>query len=107
MPFQTRFTIRGLVIHNISTISGFPEGDIEDGDRLRYDLLMTAAQRGALAPGFQKIARSFVPGAIVRRSKCAELNTVGDAVKLVREAAGKPPTDALVASRDYLTVSFR
>ena len=94
MAFETQFTVRDLIVHNISVISGFPEKRINDSDRLRWDLKMTAVQREALAPGFQKIARQFKPEAIVLRDDCGDLDTVEDSIKLVCKSAGgvKPST---------------
>ncbi len=102
MAFRTPFTLRGLVIHNISVVSGFPESAVTAGKRLRLDLLMTVVMRQALAPGFQKIARVFKRDALVRRSDCEDLDTVGDAVKLVAKAAGGVDPDSPIPPGPFL-----
>jgi hypothetical protein len=102
MPFNTPFTLRGLVLHNISVISGFPEDGLTDKERLRYDLGMSAPMRRALAPGFQKIARQFKSDALVTMSDCESLDTVGDALKVVAKAAGVSPGSGVPSHSAYL-----
>src|SRR5689334_15923663 len=65
MSFETQFTLRGLVVHNISVISGYPEAKLTDA--LRLSDIMTDEQRAALAPGFQKIARQYSAYAVFQQ----------------------------------------
>jgi hypothetical protein len=89
MPTPTRDQIARRVIHNLSIISGFAESGITDSDqKLADDLLMTEDLRGALAKGFQKIARAFAPAAVVRKTECKQLKTVKAVIDLVLQRAG-------------------
>jgi hypothetical protein len=89
MPVPTRPAIARKVIHNLSIISGFPESSITDSDqKLATDLLLTQDLLGALARGFQKIARAFVPDAKITKTECKQLKTVKTAIDLVFQRAG-------------------
>lgn len=89
MPVPTRDQVGRRVIHNLSIISGFPENAISHGDqKLADDLGLTEDLRGALAPGFQKVARVFVPDARVTKTECKQLKTVKAAIDLVLQRAG-------------------
>ena len=88
MPVPTRVAIARRVIHNLSIISGFAEGGIRENQELAADLGMTEDLRGALAKGFQKIARGFLPTARVTKTECKQLKTVAAAIDLVFARAG-------------------
>lgn len=108
--FQTLPTVRGLVIHTIAVVSGWPENGIGMNDDLHNDLLMSGELRRALAPSFQKIARNVVPkpgdktdakNAIITKSECEDLAKVKDAVDLVANGAGVD-SDRVVAVEAFV-----
>jgi len=87
MPAPTRPVIAQQVTHNLSVISGFPEPRIMENQKLA-DLGLTQDLRGALAPGFKRIAQAFKPDAIITKTECKKLKTVKACVTLVFTRAG-------------------
>lgn len=80
-------TIKKKVIHNIATISGFKDSDIFEVQDLRVDLGMSDDLRGALAPGFQVIARQTNSAALLTKKECKQLKTVKNSIDLVHKRA--------------------
>lgn len=73
------------VFHNIAVISGHDENTITNVSRLLEDLDMSLDLRGALQPGFERIARETNPSARIATGECEALVTAGKAVELVTE----------------------
>jgi hypothetical protein len=87
MPTPTRDEIKPKVIHNIGVLSGFDDSHINETQKLEDDLGLSDWQRGALAPGFQKIARAYKPAAVISMDECKKLETVKDSIDLVFKRA--------------------
>jgi hypothetical protein len=82
------------VVHNLSVLSGIPESQITETDRLAQDLRISKEGKRALAPGFEAIARETNPGASITRVECEKLLTVKAAVALVTSRATASPAAA-------------
>lgn len=78
-------TVKAKVIHNLSVVSGFAEDEISESQDLNLALGFSTEMRGALAPGFQTIARETKPDAIMSKSECKKLKKVKDCVDLVHK----------------------
>lgn len=82
-----RNDIKRKVIHNIAIVSGDNETKIKESDKLESDLGITIDRRGALAPGFKKIAQKYRPQATVNKTECKKLKTVKECIDLVFQRA--------------------
>lgn len=78
-----RQTIRKKVIDNIAVVSGFHATQIREPQSLDVDLGMAQDLRGALAPGFKKIAKATNPEAVITKAECRKLKSVKACVDLV------------------------
>ena len=78
-----RQEIRKKVFHDLSVISGFDEGRIQETDELESDLGLSSDMLGSLAPGFEVIAQAYNPGAVITKSECKKLGSVKQSVDLV------------------------
>jgi hypothetical protein len=90
MPTPTRDQIARRVMHNLSIISGVAANEVTDSDKqqLTRDLGLTEDMRGALAPGFQKIARQYVRDTRITKAECKALKTTKAAIDVVFGRAG-------------------
>ncbi len=97
MPAPTRDQVKPDVTHVIAVISGYDDHVVLAGDNpkdpkksmsLETDLGMSADQRGAMAPGFKKIAQKWNPSASVSKTECKKLKTVTECIDLVLKRAG-------------------
>jgi len=84
---ELRKEIKPKVIHNISILSGFDEDRIKEESKLFEDLGMDDDLRGALSPGFQRIAKAYNPVASISKSACKKLSLVSEAIDLVVKGA--------------------
>ena len=97
-PVRPRLVLRALqpapadvvdaVKRELRSASPFPPAEITDDLDLRTDLGLTDDLKRALSGPFQRIARAHQPDARISRDECGDLETVGDAVKLVVSKAG-------------------
>lgn len=85
MSSPKREEIKPRVIHNLSVISGFEQAKIREEHRLYEDLGLTKDLRGALAPGFKKIAKKYNSDAKITKAECKELKTVKASIDLVHD----------------------
>ncbi len=88
MAKPTRGVVKDKVVHNVAVISGFDDDEVSEASKLERDLGLPAMMRAALAPGFEKIARVWVPGARITKTECKKLKTVKASVDLVLARAG-------------------
>lgn len=73
---------------HIAALGGLPKESVRDSQLFKEELGFGDYMKAALARGLQKIAREYDPHAKISVRECKRLKKVGDAVFLVKKAAG-------------------
>ena len=86
-PDSLRREVKEVIIF-VSPKGGLTADALSERADLIVDCRLSAPLCRTLAAPFERIARTFKPGATVSAVQCERLDTVASAIKLVASAAG-------------------